>query len=116
MSRESSLMKRIPRQTAPQVRIVFEGENILAFEGDTVAAALLAGNHLSFRTTPVGGRPRGPFCMMGACFECLVEIDGVANRQACMIPVCDGMHIKRQSGAGDLEDNPFSDSRQKTPS
>ena len=108
-------MQRIPRQAASQVRIMFEGENILAFEGDSVAAALLAGNHLSFRTTPVGGRPRGPFCMMGACFECLVEIDGVANRQACMVPVRDGMHVKRQSGACDFEDSPFSGDGEETP-
>ena len=109
-------MHRIPRETTPQVRIVFEGEEMLAFEGDTVAAALLAGNHLSFRTTAVSGRQRGPFCMMGACFECLVEIDGVANRQACMVPVRDGMRINRQSGAEDIEDGPLSDSQQKAPS
>jgi predicted molibdopterin-dependent oxidoreductase YjgC len=40
--------------------------------------------------------------MMGVCFECLVEIDGVANRQACMTEVRDGMRIKRQSGANDI--------------
>jgi predicted molibdopterin-dependent oxidoreductase YjgC len=98
------------------VRIEFEGEEILACQGDTVAAALLAANHWSFRTTSVSGTPRGPFCMMGACFECLVEIDGVANRQACMVAVRDGMHIKRQAGAIDIQGDPFPDSQQGSPS
>jgi predicted molibdopterin-dependent oxidoreductase YjgC len=41
--------------------------------------------------------------MMGVCFDCLVEIDGVANRQACMIEVRDGMRVKRQLGASDID-------------
>jgi len=95
-------MRRLSRDDIAPVRVEFEGEELLAHQGDTVAAALLAGNRWQFRTTPVSGAPRGPFCMMGVCFECLVEIDGVANRQACMIEACDGMRIKRQSGASDI--------------
>ena len=95
-------MRRLSRDDRLQVRMEFEGEELLAQQGDTVAAALLACNHWQFRTTPVSGAPRGPFCMMGVCFECLVEIDGVANRQACMIEVSDGMRVKRQSGANDI--------------
>ena len=45
------------------------------------------------------GAPRLPWCMMGACFDCLAEIDGVANRQACMVPVAPGMRIAVQRGA-----------------
>ena len=92
-------MHRIARDNAPQVRIEFEGQTLLAYPGDTVAAALLAGNHWRFRTTPVTAATRGPFCMMGVCFDCLVEIDGIANRQACMTEVRDGMRIKCQQGA-----------------
>ena len=73
-------MRRLFPDEAGPVHIAFEGEQLAARPGDTVAAALLAGNHWQFRTTPVSGAPRGPFCMMGVCFECLVEIDGVANR------------------------------------
>lgn len=61
----------------------FDGTRIPAQKGDTVAAALLAAEVLQFRNTPVSGQPRGPFCMMGACFECLIEIDG-QTVQACM--------------------------------
>ena len=110
-------MRRIPRDDAPQVRMEFEGQALLAYTGDSVAAALLAGNHWNFRTTPVSGAIRGPFCMMGVCFDCLVEIDGVANRQACMIEVREGMRVKRQRGASDIDIGAdlFADGEQETP-
>ena len=82
--------------------LTFEGRNIPAREGDSVAAALLASGVLVTRNTPVLGTPRGPYCMMGACFECLAIIDGKENVQACMTTVRDGMHIERQRGARNL--------------
>lgn len=81
--------------------ITFEGVPVPAHAGDSVAAALLAAGHLVFRDTAVSGSPRGPFCMMGACFDCLVEIDGMPARQACMTTVQDGMRVARQRGAAD---------------
>ncbi len=95
-------MGRIGQDGAPHVTIEFDGEALTARRGDSVAAALLASDHWTFRTTPVSGAPRGAFCMMGVCFDCLVEIDGIANRQACMIEVRDGMRVRRQQGAGDI--------------
>jgi predicted molibdopterin-dependent oxidoreductase YjgC len=79
--------------------IYFEDRAIPAAAGDSVAAALLAAGETSTRTTAVSGSARGPFCMMGACFDCLAEIDGRANVQTCMTPVRDGMRIKQQDGA-----------------
>jgi len=102
-------MRRIERLDATPVRIEFEGQVLLAQPGDSVAAALLAADHWCFRSTPVSGAARGPFCMMGVCFDCLVEIDGVANRQACMTEVRDGMRVKRQQGASDIGSNLFDD-------
>jgi predicted molibdopterin-dependent oxidoreductase YjgC len=75
-----------------------DGRPIEAHEGDTVAAALLAVGIIAFRTTPVSGSPRGPLCMMGVCFECLVTIDGTGSRQACMTPVRAGMVVETQHG------------------
>lgn len=83
------------------VTISFEGAPLRARAGDSVAAALLGAGHLDLRETAVSGLPRGPFCMMGACFDCLVEIDGVPARQACLVPVADGMRVARQRGAAD---------------
>ena len=107
-------MRRIQRNDTPRVRMEFEGQPLLAYAGDTVAAALLAGNHWNFRTTPVNGAQRGPFCMMGVCFDCLVEIDGVANRQACMTEVREGMQVKRQSGAADCAEIPLAGAARET--
>ncbi len=81
------------------LRFGFEGRTIPARPGDTVAAALLAAGIGSFRETAVSGAPRTPYCMMGVCFDCLVQIDGVPNRQACLVTVVNGMEVRRQHGA-----------------
>ena len=93
------MFARLPDASPSAVAIVVDGEPVGAREGDSVAAALLAAGLFAFRTTAVTGGPRGPFCMMGACFDCLLTIDGVANRQACMTRVRAGMRIERQRGA-----------------
>jgi hypothetical protein len=68
-----------------------------AREHDTVASLLL--NTVDpdrYRQSPVSARRRAPLCMMGVCFECLVEIDGQTNQQGCLVQVRDGMRIRRQ--------------------
>lgn len=77
---------------------------IPARAGETVAACLLRAGTDHFRTTPVSGAPRLPYCMIGHCFECLVEIDGAGNQQACLIIVDDGMRVRRQQGMADIRD------------
>jgi len=78
------------------VRFRFEGRELLAPEGVSLAAALLANGETVFRESPVTGAARGPFCLMGLCFECLVQIDGQPGRQACMANVAEGMEVRRQ--------------------
>jgi len=77
------------------VSIIFEGKKLEVEIGQTVASALLVGGEMVFRSSVVSGQPRAPYCMMGVCFECLIEIDGVTNQRACMIPVRESMKIKR---------------------
>lgn len=77
----------------PRVEINFNGEPLSVPSNCSLAAALLAVGVSRFRDSPVSGEPRAPYCMMGACFECLAEIDGVPNRQSCMVPVRAGMHV-----------------------
>jgi len=72
---QDSTFRRIDEAGTTMVALEFEGQPVTARAGDNVAAALLAAGHLTLRTTPVSGAPRAPFCMMGACFDCLVEID-----------------------------------------
>jgi predicted molibdopterin-dependent oxidoreductase YjgC len=95
-------MHRLKRDDTSLLTFYFEGQELHAAAGDTVAAALLAHEQVNFRSTSVSNTARGPYCMMGVCFECLVEVDGVANRQACMLGVREGMRVKRQIGAIDI--------------
>ena len=88
---------RTAAEEAALVHITFEGEPRTVREGQTVAAALLGDLHAGYAGIhPLAGDRRAPFCMMGTCFECLVEIDGEPNRQACLTLVREGMDIKRQ--------------------
>lgn len=68
-----------------------------------VAAALLLCGYSQCRNTPVSGAARAPYCMMGVCFDCLVEIDGVPNQQACLTPVREGMVVRWQDGKAALD-------------
>mgnify|MGYP006269363519 CR=1 FL=1 len=95
------MFTRLDDHLTPARAIAFtvDGARVVAREGDTLAAALLAAGCLAFRTTPVGAAPRAPYCMMGVCFECLVSVDGMGSRQACLVPVREGMVVETQSGA-----------------
>jgi predicted molibdopterin-dependent oxidoreductase YjgC len=84
------------------VNIRFEGSTVVVPAGISVAAALLLSGAGHFRTTPISSTVRAPYCMMGVCFECLVEIDGHPSRQSCLTTVRDGMEIRRQSGSSDI--------------
>jgi succinate dehydrogenase/fumarate reductase-like Fe-S protein len=93
------MFRRLPDAGEGSIEVLVDGRPVLACERDSVAAALLAAGASTFRTTPVSGAARGPYCMMGVCFDCLVTIDGTPNQQACMIRVRAGMRIERQQGA-----------------
>ena len=90
------MFKSIMPENGRVVHFQFDGEAITAFDGDNLAAALLRAGKVKFRTAAEDD-PRGPYCMMGVCFECLVEIDGRPNQQACQITVHDGMIVQRQN-------------------
>ena len=92
------MFRRLPDASTAPVRIFIEGEAYEARAGDSVAAALLAAGRTHCRTTAVTGAQRAPYCMMGVCFDCLVTIDGVGNRQGCLVPVHEGMRIDIQRG------------------
>jgi len=78
------------------IKVVVEGRTTLVPAGASAAAAVLLAGFRSIRETPVEGSERAPYCMMGICFDCLAEIDGVPNRQSCMIEARPGMKIRRQ--------------------
>ena len=80
------------RRVAP-VRIEVDGEPVQAFEGETIATALLASGRRVFRHTP-DGHPRGLYCGMGICFDCVVEVDGESSVRSCITLVRPGMKVR----------------------
>ncbi len=100
------MFARLPDLAGAPVEFVLDGEPCIARAGDSVAAALLAAGRLACRSTPAGAAPRGPYCLMGVCFDCLVTIDGCANRQGCMIAIAPGMRVETQRGARLLDLRP----------
>jgi predicted molibdopterin-dependent oxidoreductase YjgC len=77
-----------------------DGEPVRAYPGETVAAALLAAGRRRARTTTRRAEPRGVYCGMGVCFECLIVVDGRPNLRACTTPAAPGMRVETQHGPG----------------
>jgi sarcosine oxidase subunit alpha len=96
------MFRRLHEVDGKPCTVFIDGEAVTARDGDTVAAALLAAGADHVRLTPVSGAARAPYCMMGVCFDCLVTVDGIGNRQGCMIRVRDGMRIDTQAGKREL--------------
>src|ERR1700754_1838013 len=96
------MVKRADGAMGRSGTIHVEGEAVDAREGDPVPAALLPSGLAVRRSTAVSGARRLPYCMMGVCFDCLVTIDGVGNRQGCLVPVAEGMQIEIQKGKREI--------------
>ena len=91
-----------PEQTALVVNANFDGRPIQAQAGQTVGAALIGAGITAWRSTRGAGRPRGLFCGIGVCYDCLVTINGSPNQRACLAEVSDGMDIRGTlTGAAD---------------
>ena len=86
------MFERLQSDDAADVPFTFNGDTVTAKFGDSIAAALLAAGHRVFRETPTSAAPRGPFCMMGSCFECLVVVNG-ETVQACQTAVRCGLVV-----------------------
>jgi predicted molibdopterin-dependent oxidoreductase YjgC len=82
------------------MRFSFAGREMAADGGQSVGAALIAAGQVSWRTTRHSGAPRGVFCGIGVCFDCLVVVNGRPNQRACLTEVRDGDVVEPQEGAG----------------
>jgi len=87
-----------PAQAGRTVVITLDGQPLEAVEGEPVAAALAAAGIRAFRTTAVRSEPRGIFCAIGRCTDCMMVVDGVPNTRVCVTPVREGMKLERQHG------------------
>ncbi|MEU8518713.1 (2Fe-2S)-binding protein [Streptomyces sp. NBC_01216] len=94
------------RPVAP-IPFTFDGRAVDALPGQSLAAALWGAGITAWRTTRIGGRPRGAFCGIGQCFDCLVTVNGAPNRRACLLPAAPGDTVTTQKGHGrDALDTP----------
>ena len=85
-------------QRGKSITININGTLQTAYEGETIGGALLAAGQRSWRHTR-HGHPRGLFCGIGACFDCLVTVNGTPNVRACVTPVTEGMVVQTQNEA-----------------
>jgi sarcosine oxidase subunit alpha len=86
-----------------QFEIEVDGEKIVAYEGETVAAALAAAGRKTLRRTAKKNHPRGMYCGIGLCYECVMVINGVPNTRACQTLATPGCRVEAQEGLGRLE-------------
>ena len=94
------MSRRIDGARGKAFEIWFDGAALSAYPGETVAAVLLAAGHRRTRISGRRGAPRGVYCAMGLCWECLVVVDGRPNLRACLTPVAPGMRVETQRGQG----------------
>jgi len=73
---------------------LFEGQFISGFKGETIGAALLRHDKLHLRDAPNSNTPRGMFCGMGICQECVVDVGGEL-KEACRTPIREGVSVKK---------------------
>jgi predicted molibdopterin-dependent oxidoreductase YjgC len=75
-----------------------DGEAVTGTAGQTIAGVLLGAGRPQWRTTGASGAPRGVFCGIGVCFDCLVEVNGLRDVRACLRRAQDGDVVTRQDG------------------
>ena len=98
MNNDSKFSRIKPEQDArPNIEFYWEDTLYVGKQGDTIAAALLAAGIHSTRISQPGEQQRAPYCMMGSCFECRVEVNGESHVQSCVRLLEDGMKIRRQT-------------------
>ncbi|MBP8537860.1 (2Fe-2S)-binding protein [Streptomyces sp. MK37H] len=88
------------RTGSSSYRLTFDGTTVTARPGQSVGAALVAAGIVAWRTTRREGRPRGLFCGIGVCFDCLITVDGHPGQRACLVPARDGMRLSAEGGEG----------------
>ena len=80
------------------VKFTFDGKEIEGYEGEPIAAALKAAGVMVHRYTKKKHKPRGIFCAIGRCTDCVMVVDGVPNVRTCITPLKAGMKVETQYG------------------
>jgi hypothetical protein len=82
----------------PEVRFTYDGREVVGFEGEPIAAALKALGVMAHRYTVKSHEPRGIFCAIGRCTDCVMVVDGTPNVRTCMTLLREGMDVRTQYG------------------
>lgn len=83
----------MPEGTGAPITLTFDGRPVPAEVGDSVGSALTRAGVRAWRNTRRKGRPRGLFCGIGICYDCLLTVDGAPDQRACLVPAADGMEL-----------------------
>ncbi|MCF2531878.1 (2Fe-2S)-binding protein [Yinghuangia soli] len=75
----------VAARPGPEFTVRVDGRPVPALPGQTLAAVLWAAGITAWRTSRVTGEPRGAFCGIGACFDCLITVNGVRDQRACLV-------------------------------
>lgn len=94
-----------------KVRFQFDGRSYEGYEGETIAAALLANGIRTLRKHEESGNPRGIYCNIGHCYECRVTVGGETNVRACLTPIKENMVIE----SGKVQPSPLDPSKENIP-
>ena len=92
------MFRELKDEQKKEVIFFFEGKKLTAFDGETIASALLRSGEIFFREAKKNNF-RGPYCMIGICFECLVDVDQMQSLQSCQVIVKNNMQVKRHKNS-----------------
>ena len=81
-----------------EVHFTFDGKDLTGFEGESIAAALKANGVMIHRYTAKNHKPRGIFCAIGRCTDCVMIVNGEPNVRTCITPLSEGMTVQTQYG------------------
>jgi predicted molibdopterin-dependent oxidoreductase YjgC len=81
-----------------KVKFYFDGKEMEGYEDEPIASALMAAGVLTHRHTRKTGMPRGVFCAIGRCTDCVMVVDGEINVRTCITPLKEGMKVQTQDG------------------
>lgn len=87
-------------QKGRQVAFTYDNQKMQGFEGEPIAVALRAAGVMVHRHTKKNGDPRGIFCAIGRCTDCVMVVDGKPNVRTCMTALAEGMKVETQNGVG----------------
>lgn len=81
-----------------KIKFIFDGKEVEGYAGEPIAEALRATGLMVHRYTKKHHKPRGIFCAIGRCTDCVMVVDGVPNTRTCITPLKEGMTVETQYG------------------